>query len=59
MTTFAGGMTPANFYAGLNYNPKVFNVKEYGAVVFKVSNSTLYVCRFIRPTGKKCWFPLN
>jgi len=33
MTTFAGGMTPANFYAGLNYNPKVFNVKEYGAVV--------------------------
>lgn len=33
--------------------------KKYGAVVFKTADSTLYVCRFIRPTGKKCWFPLN
>jgi hypothetical protein len=32
MTTFAGGMTAANFYSGLNYTPKVYNVKEYGAV---------------------------
>jgi hypothetical protein len=31
----------------------------YGKVVFKSSDSTLYVCRFIRPTGKKKWYPLN
>jgi len=38
MTIFAGGMTPSQFYAGLNNNvPVVFNVKAYGAVA---NNST-------------------
>jgi|WetSurMetagenome_2_1015567.scaffolds.fasta_scaffold00157_38 hypothetical protein len=32
MTTFAGGMDPKDFYAGLNRQTKIFNVETYGAV---------------------------
>jgi len=31
----------------------------YGKIVFKQSDSTLYVCKYIRPTGKKKWFKLD
>jgi len=32
---------------------------KYGVVVFKTSDSTFYGCRYIRPTGKKKWWPLD
>jgi hypothetical protein len=31
----------------------------YGKVVFKVSDSTFYGCRYIRATGKKKWWALD
>jgi hypothetical protein len=33
--------------------------KKYGRLVFKLSDSTLYVCKYIRPTGKHCWYKLD
>jgi hypothetical protein len=31
----------------------------YGKIVFKTSDSTLYVCKYIKPTGKKKWYKLD
>lgn len=31
----------------------------YGKMVFKQSDSSLYVCKYIRPTGKQKWFKIQ
>jgi len=33
--------------------------KKMGRIVYKTSDSTFYGCRYVRPTGKKCWWPLD
>lgn len=43
MTTFSGGMTPTQFYAGLNLGFKVFNVKEYGALGDNTQDDTVSI----------------
>ena len=34
-------------------------VKVYGKMIFRVADSSLYVCKFIKPTGKKCWYKIQ
>jgi hypothetical protein len=42
-----------------SYNGDTTVTKIPGLIVYKTSDSTLYVCRYTRPTGKNCWWALD
>jgi len=59
-TTVSASKFKVNIDGSLNIGGVDTTVtKAYGKIVFKTSDSTLYFCKFIKPTGKKCWFPLE